>query len=122
MSADFQLTVHGERAADFQRIFGSATVSVESAVPLSLNVGGEERLAYLLDLDELTEEQNNNLVQHLMAKYDATWDQVLDQIENNGMPILAEDTTMHIQRAMWFANDYEDEPFGLFDDIADDTF
>jgi len=91
MSRDFWITVTDpERAAEFEQVFGSATVPVEAPVPARADVAGEEHLAYALDLEALDAETIARLVEHLAAKFGVDPDLVEEALHAQGLAILAE--------------------------------
>lgn len=55
---DFQVTIYDkERKKDFEKVFGTNTVSVKSPIPTRIKIpSGETKLAYFLDLDSITPE------------------------------------------------------------------
>lgn len=103
MAKDFLLTIlEPMRAAEFREVFGTDTVCVRSPVPECANLPGKPaEWIYLLDLDELTAAQRARLVGHLAAKFGYDPAYVDAGLEEEGMPILVEDTVvtvLHPQR------------------------
>jgi hypothetical protein len=95
MSKDFQVTVHEPtRAAEFEKIFGSATVCVTTGFPVMCMIEKVERPCYMLDLKELGSAQKAALVKHLANKFGADAEDVVQAIYNIGLPILAEECTL----------------------------
>lgn len=95
--SDFKCTVHGQRAEEFRRVFGTATVDVTTPVPFLANLPGRPRsLVYLLDLKSLTDEQRAALVARSAEHFNLTVEDTRAEIENVGMPILAEGCTITI--------------------------
>ena len=93
MSKDFTVTItNPERAADFERVFGSTTVYVESPIPQLATVPGlGEQRVYKLDLKLLSREQRLRLENYLSGKFVLTEVEVRDLLNERGMPILAQD-------------------------------
>jgi hypothetical protein len=96
---DFWVSVHGPRAADFEKVFGSSTVAVQSPGTRLAKLPGFDKPqeVYLLDLDWAAEQgRRDALVEHLAQRFGipaADVDRTLDQ---EGVPILASDTTVAI--------------------------
>lgn len=121
MSTDFRVIVMGERAVDFEAVFGSATVCVQSPTAQLADIEGEMKRVYLLDLDTLTDEQKDRLVQHLARKSGCSESIVSAGLEAVGLPIVAEETILTIEKLLrWLDLSDEPEPFGLFDDVDDE--
>jgi hypothetical protein len=80
-----------ERVADFERVFGSATVPVKERLPvptmLSLPIGPKP--CYMLDLDALTNEQRERLLDYATERFGMTRDEAERELPH-GFPILAE--------------------------------
>ena len=103
----------GPRAAEWEAIFGTATICVQSPVAVFANVMGEEQLVYFLDLDTLTPNEFARLVEHLAGKFDLPADELPDLICTHGVPILAADCVVVVLNpARWIDFDAEPEmPF-----------
>jgi len=84
------------RYATWIEIFGTQTVRVLGAAPRLLNLRGVQKLAFLLDLDALTQEQRSRLVDHLSQEFDADKSEVRAALDRVGLPILEEDLTWAI--------------------------
>lgn len=89
------VTVHDpSRAADFERVFGTATVPVRERLPIpqtvSLPIG--ERPCYFLDLSAITAAQRERLIAFLIERFGETREGVERELPN-GVPILAESCT-----------------------------
>lgn len=102
MAEDFKVTVHGQRAETFERVFGTTTVQVESPVPELVTIAGfrHPQRAYKLDLAALTGEQHDRLVAHLVREFKADEVQVRRHLEAVGLPILAVDATLMIEHPL----------------------
>ena len=98
MSKDFQVTVtNEERAKHFVKIFGSATVYVESFLPVWANLPDiGECEVYRLDMSLLTDDQLARLENYLSGKFVMTEVEVRDALATHGVPILASDCVVHI--------------------------
>ncbi len=97
MAKQFQVTVtNPDRAALFQRVFGSATVAVQFPFPVLADrpAGQGEQLAYLLDLREITDEQRARLVDHFAAELNLDRAFVEDRLTEQGVAIPATDAIM----------------------------
>lgn len=132
MAKDFTVTVDGERGEEFQQIFGTKTVHVKS--PFAQMVRNEntdqEEAAYMLDLELLTDEQRQNLIQHFAGKYGATYEAVKSSIEYLGVPTRASETVVTVENPQkWLLDDEpwdkaaateEVEPMSDLDDPFDE--
>jgi hypothetical protein len=94
MSKQFQVTVTGQSAELFQKVFGSATVAVQFPFPVLADLPIGEQLVYLLDLREISDEQRARMVDHLAAEHDLDRAFVEDRIAEQGVPILAREAIM----------------------------
>ena len=108
MGKDFTVTVEGERGKEFEGIFGTRTVHVESPLPVMVHLEGkpEAELAYFLDLDLLTNEQRQNLIQHLAGKFGTTYESVDAAVDYYGLPIRANETVVTVENPQkWLLDD-----------------
>jgi len=80
-----------ERAADWQKVFGTNKVEVCNFIPVKANVLGVIRDVYLLDLESLTDEQYERLLFHISEKFKVPLEEVGFELPTVGVPILAED-------------------------------
>lgn len=127
MGADFKVKVlDEERAAEFKAMFGTAEVCVKSPVPTMVEVGGEQKLAYMLDIELLTSEQMDTMVDFIARKFGVTQEYVMQNIARAGLPVLSNNSLVTIENPMRWVDDWperaedwgdEPEPFGLFDDF-----
>jgi len=97
-------------------VFGRATVPVISPVPFMATLDGEEKMAFMLDIQRLTAEQHDRLVQHLARKFGDTEIAVAAALTEVGLPIRADEVIVTVRQPMLFDNDLP-EPFGLYDDF-----
>lgn len=91
------VTVHDEeRAADFQRVLGTATVRVKGwpTFPARLPGFDEPQPVFELDLDWVEEiGRTERLVRHLAARFNVPASEVERDLRTVGVPILATDCT-----------------------------
>jgi hypothetical protein len=86
-----------KRRAEFEKIFGTATVQVKSARPTLAEVGdlGVHQV-YMLDLDAVVGDALDRLVAHLAAKFGVEPYAIVEILRAEGMAILAEDCFVSI--------------------------
>ncbi|HLE29864.1 MAG TPA: hypothetical protein VI793_17190 [Anaerolineales bacterium] len=99
MAKDFTITISPQspRADDFQKVFGTTTVCVKSPFPEWGNLPGLGRsLVYLLDIETLTAEQLRKMIEHIANKFGLDFAEVAAELNQHGMPILAEECTTTI--------------------------
>jgi DNA-binding transcriptional regulator YbjK len=102
---DFTVTVtNPERATDWQNILGRTTVVVQSPIPQRANLPGHhDSLIYLLDLEVLTTEEVDRLVEHLARRFDIPQSDVARDLREMGVPILADDCIVTVSNPQrWF--------------------
>lgn len=111
--AKFTATVvDPERRAFVISIFGSDTVPIESIMPINISTFEHEQvLAYMLDLDAITDEQLEKLITALAGKFGYDVDFVRSEIARQGVPLLTDDVGVLVQ-----TSDYGT----LMDLLADD--
>lgn len=84
-----------ERKAFWEGIFGGDTVPIESILPICVSVPGRSHVsAYMLDLDVITDEQRERLIQGLAQKFGLDEAFVESEIDRQGVPILCEHVMM----------------------------
>lgn len=96
---DFWITVHGPRAASFEKVFGSTSVPVISPAHHLATLPGfdEPQEVYLLDLDWAAEQGvRTKIVRHLAAQFGIPAESLDQNLEKEGLPLLAADTTLAI--------------------------
>lgn len=87
-----RLAASSPRYADWYAILESDEVPLTSAGVVAATLLGEGREeVYLLDLEQLNEQQSERLVAALAKKFRASADEVRDGILQDGMPIRAAD-------------------------------
>lgn len=98
MSKDFTVTItNPERAAEWEAILGTTTVYIKSPIPTPASLPGHpEALIYELDLNLITNEQCQKLIQHIANKFDIPLHVVERELPAQGVPILADDCTVSI--------------------------
>lgn len=103
--SDFKVTVYEEeRKKEFEKVFGSNTVNVKSPIPNRITIpSGETKLAYFLDFESITKEQQEKLVEHISVKFNQQKEFVEKNIESMGVPILKEQCSLCIENPQrWF--------------------
>lgn len=85
------------RRAEWLEVFGSDEVPIINIVsPNKANVLGEIRDVYMLDLDQMTDDQIDRLKKHLSTKFKIPMDEVERDLPQVGVPILAEDVIVSV--------------------------
>src|SRR5690606_32546378 len=100
---DFTVTIHdtSERADMVKRIFGTLTVPVESPIKewvFLAGVDGPRQMAYKLKLGAITDDEYERLVDEIAKKFDAPRREVQLSFQIQGLPILADECTLTINR------------------------
>jgi hypothetical protein len=85
-------TIHDEhRVAVWGSIFPGAVVPIKSILPSRADLPGHpDALVYFLDLNAITDEQRQKLIEALAALFGLTEDEVRNDLPR-GVPILADD-------------------------------
>jgi len=92
MSLEAVLLEKSPRFEEWMEVFGGNRVPVRNAVPKKTNLPGlGKKEVYLLDVEALSAEQRSRLTEHLARKFNLPVDLVGNQIEQYGVPLLAED-------------------------------
>jgi hypothetical protein len=103
---DFWVTVTDpERAATFERVFGTRTVPILSPIPHLAGLPGfaEKQPVYELDLEWLTADARERLIDHLAERFGGDRADVAAEIDRVGVPILEERCVVRIDHAQrWF--------------------
>ena len=97
---DFKAKItNPERAAEFEKVFGTSTVFIKSPLPSRTNgiPGKPDQLIYELDLELLTSEQLDNLVIWISNKFGLPVDEARSELKRVGMPILADSCIVIIE-------------------------
>jgi len=92
MDKGFTITVTDpERKAEWEGIFGTATVRVKSPFPtLADLLGRSDSMIFELDLEAITPEQREKLVAHIAERFSIPVAEVEALLDDHGVPILAE--------------------------------
>lgn len=87
----FARVVRSERFEAWQSVFGRYELPIVSPIPEIVCVPdyGFTR-AYALDLDEVTAEDRERLIEHIAKRFELSVDYVAERIEQLGVPILAD--------------------------------
>jgi hypothetical protein len=107
MSADFKcVACDPERVSRWQRLFNRDYVCVTTPFPYkNFNKNGEitSDTFYMLDLDQLTNDELIALAKDTAERFNAPFEEVITEIRRVGMPVLAKDTNMVILHPQkWF--------------------
>lgn len=81
----------------FMSIFGSDTVHVHSPIAEEAMVGVAVQRFYRLDVKELTDQQYDDLVDHLVQEFGGESEDAERYLQNDGLPIIAHDTVVTIK-------------------------
>lgn len=101
MSKDVQCTITNvERAQLFLHVFGTPTVYVENPIGEMANLPGKGAChVYKLDMAEVTPEQKAQLASALSARFGIPLPEITVAIEDQGIPVLAEDCVLTVTGA-----------------------
>lgn len=105
MGKDFEVTINDEeRKKNFIEIFGTNSVKVKSPIPKTIiRPNGEEALAYFLDLDLITEEEREKLINNIVKRFNQPIEFVRENLDKMGVPILKEHCSLWIEKPQrWF--------------------
>lgn len=125
MSKDITCKLPEERAAIWQEVLGTDTVCIIWPKPGQARLPGLGMcLVYMLDLQTLDADQQSRLAEAISNKFDMALDVVVDLMNKEGVPILAEGCTVTVTggaaAAMnffgdWF-DEHDDDPYDPEDD------
>lgn len=106
MPRDFTATISKEspRYAIWMQVYGSDTVYIQSPIPYEAEIVdlGEQSI-YMLDLELLTSEQRERQIAHIAERFELDPAEVEAELDEHGVPILAEDVTVTIGHPQkWF--------------------
>lgn len=89
------------RCPEWLEIFGSRTVIVKEPLPHQAPLDGRTMRFYRLDVEQLAPDVLERLVSFVSRKSRLAADLVRSQIAdpNHGVPILADDVVLHVNRA-----------------------
>ena len=105
MGKDFEVTIYDEeRKKNFIKVFGTNTIKVKSPIPIRIiRPNGEETLAYFLDLDLITKEEREKLIENISERFNQSIDFVRENLDKMGLPILEESCSLIIKNPQrWF--------------------
>lgn len=91
-----EVTIHEPTRKElFLEIFGTNKVPVTSMMPGYTNLPGfsEPQLAYLLDMNFVTEEQRSKIIDHIAKRFELPREFVRTHLQKDGVPILASHTS-----------------------------
>lgn len=75
----------------WRRVFGINEAPITSVVPQPAYIPGKgEELVYWLDMEAISEDQRERLVQVIAKKFNVAEFVVMQELEETGLPILAE--------------------------------
>jgi hypothetical protein len=115
MPSDFEVTLTGERGAEWERVIGRKTFPVRSPVPILAKLPGIPRAhVYLLDLSLIEPAVLEKIVAHMGAKFGLTPEEERQEIAEKGIPILDEDCMVTIHNPQKWLGD--DDPADEWDD------
>lgn len=85
------------RAADWQKVFGRTTqIPITSWLPTHANLPvGRGVEVYMLDLDRITPDERQRLIEHLAGRFDIPRTQI-EEVLDQGCPLLADDVIVAI--------------------------
>lgn len=105
MGKDFEvMIIDSERKKNFIEIFGTNIVKIESPIPKKIiRPNGEEALAYFLDLNLITDEERERLINNIVKRFDQSIEFVREHLDEMGVPILKEGCSLWIENPQrWF--------------------
>ena len=106
MSKNFTATISekSERAEMWLSILGARTIPIRSPIPTKANLPGKPGASiYEMDIESLTGEQREKLIDHLAKRFGVPRAEVAHDLDEIGCPILAEDIIVTIQNPQkWF--------------------
>lgn len=105
MGNDFEIIIHDkERKKNFIEVFGTNTVKVKSPIcEWIIRPNGKKAQAYFLDLDLITKEQRERLIENLSNRFNQTIDFVRGNLDRIGVPILKEHCSLIVYNPQrWF--------------------
>lgn len=90
------VSVSGERGDWWESMLGTRTLPVTGWLPDRARLPGfnEPQLVYMLDLDQLTGEQQETLARDVGGKFGVPLDEARRELAEHGMPILAAGCTI----------------------------
>ena len=105
MAKDFTATItNPARAAEWEALLGATTVYIKSPLPIPASLPGHPPATiYELDLDLITDEQRQRLIQHFHLKFGVPKDTIMQTLDEMGVSILAADCVITVANPQkWF--------------------
>ena len=101
---DFTVTVGGSRGEEWERVAGTRTFPVRSPIPVIADLPGKPKArVFLLDLESIEAGVREKIVSHLARKFGLPPHEVEKDVNEAGIPILADDCMTTIQHPQkWF--------------------
>lgn len=96
---DFTATINEQssRYADWMRVFGTNQVVLKSPLAhAGIFPGVGKKDCYDVDLAALTPAQRERMILHISERFDIPLEEVRAELDNVGMPILADDVIVTI--------------------------
>ena len=92
------LNAASPRAREWDRVFATRTVPLESPYPVTNDSPAGVRVFYRVAVAQLTPAQRERLIEHLAVKYNEAPSLVAATLDDpeHGLPILAEDVNVSI--------------------------
>lgn len=87
-----EVTITGQRGAEFEQLLGRRTFQVKSPIACRAALPGKpDAMVYLLDLDALNPGEFDKLAEHFARKFSVPLGAVRSEMQDCGVPILDED-------------------------------
>ncbi len=97
----FEVTIHGPRGDEWERVCGTRTFPVQYWTPIRANLPGIPNAeVYLMDLREMEPDIVSKIVAHLAVKFGMTPEECWDELKKAGIPILAKDCTVMLHNPL----------------------
>ena len=107
MGKDFTVTInHPQRRIEWLEMFGTTHIPVKSYIPEFVQIAGNDELqpVYYIDLECLKPRQQQRLIRYFAIKFNVSLEQVKQYIEEQDVPVLAEDCSLTIHNPhRWLA-------------------
>lgn len=101
MGKDFKFKIHddSERADVFMKVFGRLEICVTSFIAEMATLPGfdEPQAVFKLDMDRITTDERNALINHISDKFNLNHVLVDSQLAERGVPILASEGTLTVE-------------------------
>lgn len=107
------ISENSPRALDWLGIFDRLhSILLQSPIPIRCDLPGKSgALCYMLDVKAITTDERQRLIDHIVRRFNLPGEKVEQDLDQMGMPILAEDVQVMIPAAL---------AFSMMDDMADD--